>query len=366
MRDGAVTAAWDAAGVNPQARLTAQPAVLEPPTRVPAPQPSGRRSEAAGPRPSTVPLAPRRSPRRCACGGIVGPDGECAACRARRLRAQAGGEHSSEVGLPQARARIEQDRGLESRVASLLAPVALGVDGGWLGRQLDGGRRLDPGVQREMEDAFGVDFAHVRIHTDPRARDAARRLNAEAFSIGPHIVFGDRAYSPETRAGRLLLRHELAHVVQQRSVSTIPSGVVRIAHPTERSEREARAAAAAPGRAVRVTLSHVAVPQLNRTSLCEIGCDAVAWGATSALVAAVALGCTAGSVVTFGGLAIPCTAAVIGAAALGAIDAVMWSAILKEAICGIPITTHTPPQQASATPAPGAAGATPAPASATA
>jgi hypothetical protein len=50
------------------------------------------------------------------------------------------------------------------------------------------------------------------------------------------------------------------------------------------------------------------------------------------------------------------------------VDAVLWSAILKNAICGIPITTHTPQQQASAAPTPGAeaGGADAAPATATA
>ena len=295
--------------------------------------------DAAALRPSAVPVLPGHAPRRCSCGGIVGPTGECSACGARRLLAQAGPDS-------------------EDKVAALLTPVALGVDGAWLGRQLGSGSKLAPGVRREMEDAFGVDFAHVRIHTDPRARVAARRLNAEAFSVGPHVVFGDHAYSPNTREGRLLLRHELAHVVQQRAVTGIPGGVIRLAQPSEHSEREARAVAGAgaPNRAVRVTLSSVGVAQVNRTSLCEIGCDAVAWGATAALVAAVAAGCTAGSVVSFGGLAIPCTAAVIGTAAIGAADAVIWSALLKNAICGIPITMHTPPQQASAAPTPGTGG----------
>jgi Domain of unknown function (DUF4157) len=340
-----------------QAQLSAQRPALEPPVAMQAPQTAHSRDDAATLRPSAVPVLPERASRRCSCGGIVGPTGECSACRARRFLSQTGTD-------------------LEERTAALVvAPLALGVDGAWLGRQLGAGSKLAPGVRREMEDAFGVDFAHVRIHTDPPARAAARRLNAEAFSVGPHVVFGDHAYSPNTREGRLLLRHELAHVVQQRTVTGIPSGVVRLAQPTERSEREARAFARAetPNRAVRVTLSSVGVAQVNRTSLCEIGCDAVAWGATAALVAAVAAGCTAGSVVTFGGLAIPCTAAVIGAAALGAVDAVMWSAILKQAICGIPITTHTPPQQASAVSTPGTGGdggaaapASPTPATATA
>jgi hypothetical protein len=358
-----------------QAQLSAQQAVLEPPVPVQAtPQTAQGRDGGVGMRPSAVPVTPGRTPGRCACGGIIGPTGECSACRARRLGAQGGGDRDADRGLDQVLAWIGTDSGLEERVAALVAPLALGVDGSWLGRQLGSGSKLAPGVQREMEDAFGVDFAHVRIHTDPRARATARRVNAEAFSVGPHVVFGDHAYSPDTREGRLLLRHELAHVVQQRGVTGIPNGVIRLAQPTEHSEREARAVAGAdsPNRAVRVTLGSVGVAQVNRTSLCEIGCDAVAWGATAALVAAVAVGCTGASVVSFGGLAIPCTAAIIGAAALGAVDAVMWSAILKQAICGIPITTHTPQQQASAAPTttPGAesegAGAAPAAATATA
>lgn len=341
-----------------QAQLSAQQSTLEPPVPVPALQSVPGRDGAASLRPSAVPVTPGRAPRRCACGGIIGPTGECSACRARRLGAQDGGGHESDGGLARILAQIEGDPGFEAKVAAVVAPMALGVDGAWLGRQLGSGRKLAPDVQREMEDAFGVDFAHVRIHTDPRARAAARRLHAEAFSVGPHVVFGDHAYSPETREGRLLLRHELAHVVQQRGVTGIPNGVVRLAHPGERSEREARAAAGAnaPNRAVRVTLSSVGVAQVNRTSLCEIACDVVAWGSTAALAAAVAVGCTGASVVSFGGLAIPCTAAIIGAAALAAADAVIWSALLKSAICGIPITTHTPPQQASAAPTPGAGG----------
>ena len=31
---------------------------------------------------------PKAGGRRCGCGGIAGPDGECAACRARRLAGQ--------------------------------------------------------------------------------------------------------------------------------------------------------------------------------------------------------------------------------------------------------------------------------------
>ena len=138
-------------------------------------------------------------------------------------------------------------------------------------------------------------------------------------------------------------------MVQQGGNREIPSGLIRIADPAERSEQEARAFAEDVGSVGR-TLSRVSEPQLNRTSLCEIAADAIAWGVNSALVAAIATGCAAGTVVTVGGLAIPCTALVVGAAGVGAVNSVMWAAILKDAMCGIPVTAHTPPQ-ASAEPA---------------
>ncbi|MGW1944919.1 eCIS core domain-containing protein [Streptomyces sp. NPDC001940] len=59
------------------------------------------------------------------------------------------------------------------------------------------------------------DFSRVRIHTDGRAGTSARAVNAVAYTVGSHIVFASGAYAPGTPAGRRLLAHELAHVVQQ-------------------------------------------------------------------------------------------------------------------------------------------------------
>jgi Domain of unknown function (DUF4157) len=58
-------------------------------------------------------------------------------------------------------------------------------------------------------------FNHVRVHTDARAAEAARALNAHAFTFGNQIVFGEGQYAPRTRQGQQLMAHELAHVVQQ-------------------------------------------------------------------------------------------------------------------------------------------------------
>ena len=68
-----------------------------------------------------------------------------------------------------------------------------------------------------MEPRFGHNFGNVRVHTDARAVESARAVNAQAFTVGRDIVFGDGQYQPSTSEGKLLLAHELTHVVQQQS-----------------------------------------------------------------------------------------------------------------------------------------------------
>jgi hypothetical protein len=78
-----------------------------------------------------------------------------------------------------------------------------------------GGRPLEPDVQRFMRKRTRLDFAHVRVHADAEAAASASRLAARAYTVGSNIYFGRGEYRPESREGRNLLAHELAHVVQQ-------------------------------------------------------------------------------------------------------------------------------------------------------
>ena len=61
---------------------------------------------------------------------------------------------------------------------------------------------------------FGHDFSAVRVHADGRAAEAARSIDARAYTVGSHIVFGAGAYDPATDDGKRLIAHELAHVAQ--------------------------------------------------------------------------------------------------------------------------------------------------------
>jgi hypothetical protein len=77
------------------------------------------------------------------------------------------------------------------------------------------GRPLDPAVRTFFEPRFGRDFGPVRVHSDSAAATSARSINAAAYTVGSHLVFGSGQFQPGNASGRRLIAHELAHVVQQ-------------------------------------------------------------------------------------------------------------------------------------------------------
>ena len=142
--------------------------------------------------------------RKCACGGSPGVDGECAACRQKRLQRKAAGR-SEMTGVP-------------SIVHEVLRSP---------------GKPLDPAKRVFMEPRFGHDFSRVRVHADAQAADSARAVSALAYTVGNHVVFATGRYAPQSVAGDHLLAHELAHVVQQngRASSVQPFGIAPDDHP---------------------------------------------------------------------------------------------------------------------------------------
>jgi len=77
------------------------------------------------------------------------------------------------------------------------------------------GRPLDPATRAFMEPRFGHDFSRVRVHTDARAAESARAVNALAYTMGHDVVFDGGRYGTGTIKERQLMVHELTHVVQQ-------------------------------------------------------------------------------------------------------------------------------------------------------
>ncbi len=55
------------------------------------------------------------------------------------------------------------------------------------------------------------------MHTDAKAAQSTKSVNAQAYAVGTDVVFQHDRYAPETDSGRRMLAHELTHVIQQKS-----------------------------------------------------------------------------------------------------------------------------------------------------
>jgi len=60
------------------------------------------------------------------------------------------------------------------------------------------GRSLSPIERSYYEPRFGTSFEGVKIHTDSKAAQLSRSVNARAFTAGQNVFFGAGQYSPNT------------------------------------------------------------------------------------------------------------------------------------------------------------------------
>jgi Domain of unknown function (DUF4157) len=125
--------------------------------------------------------------RKCACASSSSP---CSKCQ-------------EEEGARQL--QMKERHGHSAAPAASARPAPFG----------GAGHALPGSVAVEFGPRLGSDLSSVRIHTDASTEKAAERLNARAFTAGKDIGFGRGEYEPDSGGGRLLLAHELAHVVQQ-------------------------------------------------------------------------------------------------------------------------------------------------------
>jgi hypothetical protein len=100
------------------------------------------------------------------------------------------------------------------------------------------GQALDQSTRSFFENRFQYDFSRVRVHTDSEAAESAKSVNASAYTVGNDLVFGADQFHPSSPQGRLLVAHELAHVVQQSRGGSAPAP-----HPDSDLERSADHAA---------------------------------------------------------------------------------------------------------------------------
>lgn len=144
---------------------------------------------------SFLPLAPRTLQRKCACGNQT-MGGECHSCGNQNLALQRKPQHS----------------GLETPQSNVVPPIVHDV-------LHSPGQPLDPTTRVFMESRFGHEFSRVRVHTDLVANRSADVLGARAYTSRNHIFFGTGQYDQNAKEGRILLAHELVHVVQQQNPS---------------------------------------------------------------------------------------------------------------------------------------------------
>ena len=102
-----------------------------------------------------------------------------------------------------------------------------------------------------MESRFGADFGGVRVHADEHAAESAHQLAAHAYTIGSDVFFGRAKYQPSTSPGRLLVAHELAHVIQQAGApNRAAASTARPAHDSYEQEADRVARAVVSGSSV--------------------------------------------------------------------------------------------------------------------
>jgi Domain of unknown function (DUF4157) len=88
-----------------------------------------------------------------------------------------------------------------------------------------------------MESRFRHDFSRIRVHADAVAAESAAAVGASAYTVGNHVVFGQKQYRPGTLGTQWLLAHELRHTQQQGEVSA--TGPLMVAPPNTDFERDA-------------------------------------------------------------------------------------------------------------------------------
>jgi hypothetical protein len=154
--------------------------------------------------------------RTCGCGQHTTSGGECEECKKKQMLLQ---RHSTGAAAPMT---------IPSVVHQVLGST---------------GRPLGPDIRGFMEPRFGHDFSNVQVHTDTRAAESARAVNALAYTVGDHIAFEAGQYDPSSGRGRRLLAHELTHVVQNRNHANRTNGSLpAISDPADSSEQEASSA----------------------------------------------------------------------------------------------------------------------------
>jgi hypothetical protein len=181
--------------------------------------------------------------RKCACGQHTIGGGQCDGCRKPKLTVGAADDHFEREADLTADAILTMTPGSRHTVTSLGSQIRREPGPGAESPDVDlqteeeiqrlrgGGKRLGEPERRFFEPRFAMDFSAVRVHDGAAAATLARRVGAEAFTVGRDIFFSSERHDFTQPRGLHLLAHELTHVAQQTSVATDSLSVRRAKIP---------------------------------------------------------------------------------------------------------------------------------------
>jgi hypothetical protein len=146
--------------------------------------------------------------------------------------------------------RLHGNQFVQRKLRTALSQHPVDDFGARLSAACTGGAPLSPRLQRQLEPTVGGDLSLLRVHTDDSANTLSSDVGALAFTSGEHVFFSAGTFEPDSAAGRELLVHEAAHVVQQAAgpvAGEASAGGIAVSHPSDALEQAAeRVAAAAP------------------------------------------------------------------------------------------------------------------------
>ncbi len=182
--------------------------------------------------------------RKCKCGSHAPAGEECAQCAGKRERLQ------------------RSAPGAAGRTAPPSVHAVLGSSGA----------ALDPATRAFMEPRFGRDFSHVRVHQGGEAERSAAEVNALAYTVGRHIVFGAGLFNPASPSGARLLAHELTHVLQQDAAGQTTGHHAQLAIGRHDDPWEAEADRSADAVMTRTELRPVRLPSATAGTVLQRTC----------------------------------------------------------------------------------------------
>jgi outer membrane protein OmpA-like peptidoglycan-associated protein len=142
---------------------------------------------------------------QCKCNACASGNALCPECE----------EEEKLRRKPRETQRGDDEEDFQSNKSTIYTPVVIENIAASIDSMRYGGQPLLASLKSFFQPRLGMDLSHVRVHTDTRTAEAARMMNARAFTVGGHIAFAKGEYAPEGTDGRQLLAHELIHVVQQ-------------------------------------------------------------------------------------------------------------------------------------------------------